>query len=414
MKTRRSSLNSIILIFIAPLVYVFNASDILAQGSLTPPGAPSPTMKTLSQIEPRTPISTLPYTISSSGSYYVTANLTGSAGNNGIIVNADNVDLDLQGFSLIGAPSSGNGIYVNGQHLNLRIHDGTILNWASFGVNGTNANYGQIDDLRVFNYTNGGIVVGNGNNIVNCIVYNNGTTGTGNGITAGDMCELKDSKVIASGATGIAMGNYGVIADCLSVSNFYGAGFQLGDDNTVVNCTAAHNFYPGGLVVGNNCTLIGCTVSSQEQNLYITHGIVTANNCTIKNCTTDFNDAGIYTGDSCNVIECTANDNSINAGTGIVVGNFCKVRGCVANNNEYGGISTINACYVADNLAIGTLLASPDIYNNGTNSVVVNNMIETNFFFGGNGNSKTANAYGTIETIGTLNTDKNPQGNYTH
>jgi hypothetical protein len=31
---------------------------LYAQGSLTPPGAPAATMKTLAQIEPRTPINT--------------------------------------------------------------------------------------------------------------------------------------------------------------------------------------------------------------------------------------------------------------------------------------------------------------------------------------------------------------------
>src|SRR6185437_1380639 len=45
------------------------ASALLAQfssfgqGALTPPGGPAPTMKTLSQIEPRTPISSAPFTI---------------------------------------------------------------------------------------------------------------------------------------------------------------------------------------------------------------------------------------------------------------------------------------------------------------------------------------------------------------
>jgi hypothetical protein len=55
-------------------------SALLAQGSLTPPGAPAPTMKTLAQIEPRTPIAAAPFTISAPGSYYLTTNLTVSGG----------------------------------------------------------------------------------------------------------------------------------------------------------------------------------------------------------------------------------------------------------------------------------------------------------------------------------------------
>lgn len=39
-----------------------------AQGSLTPPGAPGPTMLSLSQVEPRTPISSLPQVRKSSES----------------------------------------------------------------------------------------------------------------------------------------------------------------------------------------------------------------------------------------------------------------------------------------------------------------------------------------------------------
>ena len=83
-------------------VFSFSA---FAQGSLTPPGAPAPTMKTLQQVEPRTPISALPFTISNSGSYYLTANLTGAAGSDGITILASDVTLDLNGFTMTGVRS---------------------------------------------------------------------------------------------------------------------------------------------------------------------------------------------------------------------------------------------------------------------------------------------------------------------
>src|SRR6267378_5566906 len=82
----------------------------LAQGSLTPPGAPSPTMKTLTQIEPRTPISSLPYTITNAGSYYLTTNLTGASGSNGVTIASGNVTLDLNGFALLGVPGTQDGV----------------------------------------------------------------------------------------------------------------------------------------------------------------------------------------------------------------------------------------------------------------------------------------------------------------
>src|SRR5437868_8408613 len=86
--------------------FLFQTSAF-AQGSLTPPAAPMPTMKTLQQVEPRTPISTLPFTISASGSYYLTTNLTGVAGSDGITISASDVTLDLKGFTMTGAGGGG-------------------------------------------------------------------------------------------------------------------------------------------------------------------------------------------------------------------------------------------------------------------------------------------------------------------
>ncbi len=71
--------DSIALNTIVSLILTVAVQTAIAQGPLTPPGAPAPTMKTLDQVEVRTPITNLPYTITQPGSYYLIANLTGTA-----------------------------------------------------------------------------------------------------------------------------------------------------------------------------------------------------------------------------------------------------------------------------------------------------------------------------------------------
>jgi hypothetical protein len=105
---------------------VLHPSASLAQGSLTPPGAPGPTMRTLTQIEPRTPISAAPFTINVPGSYYLTTNLTVSTGD-AITIAASGVTLDLNGFTICStAPSeTGYGIYLVNRR-NITIANGFI------------------------------------------------------------------------------------------------------------------------------------------------------------------------------------------------------------------------------------------------------------------------------------------------
>src|SRR5260370_23689265 len=83
-----------------------------AQGSLTPPGAPAPTMKTLAQVEPRTAISSAPLTITVAGAYYLTTNLYAPPFSYAISISADNVSVDLRGFTINGTNTSSGGILI--------------------------------------------------------------------------------------------------------------------------------------------------------------------------------------------------------------------------------------------------------------------------------------------------------------
>ena len=108
------------------------------QGSLMPVGPPAPTMKTLAQIEARTPISSAPFTINQSGSYYLTNNLTVSSGD-AITIASSGVTLDLNGFAISStAPTvTGIAIRINTALQDLVIQNGFILS----GVTNTGGTY---------------------------------------------------------------------------------------------------------------------------------------------------------------------------------------------------------------------------------------------------------------------------------
>jgi hypothetical protein len=98
MKTKRILCQAALMLALSSLSR--QLATCFAQGSLTPPGAPAPTFKTLGQIEPGTAITVSDaVTTSSPGSYYLTTNTTGSSGD-ATTITANNVTLDLNGFTL--------------------------------------------------------------------------------------------------------------------------------------------------------------------------------------------------------------------------------------------------------------------------------------------------------------------------
>ncbi|HEX5223319.1 MAG TPA: right-handed parallel beta-helix repeat-containing protein [Verrucomicrobiae bacterium] len=144
--------SKIAIITLLALLIVSAATSARAQGALAPSGAPAPMMKTLEQIEPRTPISSLPFTISSSGSYYLTSPLHST--NSGITVSADDVTIDLMGFTISGTQDTNHsGIFIAGgddvMRRNVVVRNGGITRFG-IGIHVKNTQSAQISHLIVY------------------------------------------------------------------------------------------------------------------------------------------------------------------------------------------------------------------------------------------------------------------------
>ena len=210
-----------------------------AQGSLTPPGAPGPTMKSLDQIEPRTPVATNTtpgnannlFIISQPGSYYLTENIVGVSGKNGILVTANNVTLDLKGFSVLGASNSENGIIIFSSSPNLTIRDGTISGWtnsSSYGVicQTTNVIFERLTISGNFSglYCGGNTVVENctvsGNNGIGITVFGSDSLVRGNRCLGNNAANVggttslvvfgSNNRIEGNHVTSTGVGGYGI------------------------------------------------------------------------------------------------------------------------------------------------------------------------------------------------------------
>lgn len=199
----------------------------LALGPIDPPGTPESTYRTLDEVEPRRMITQadLPLIIRSSGSYYLTENLTANtAGVPMIDVRVANVTIDLNGFTMSGSGLFGSateGVRHAGGD-NLQVENGTIRDCGGNGI---------------------GFEVGNDGNIVvqNMRILSNGDHGI----------ELPGSQVRVEDCTVVGNIERGVSASVLHIEGCFVQG------NGDVGVVALSGMARSNTVVGHSSLNIG-------------------------------------------------------------------------------------------------------------------------------------------------------------
>jgi hypothetical protein len=298
-------------------------SSAFGQGSLTPPGAPAPLMKTLDQIEARTPISSVPFTITNSGSYYLTGVLSGTGTNHGITVAANSVTIDLNGFGLRnGGPFI--AILVSGARTNIVVRNGSISGWGEAIDGNLNAHNMLVEHVIASGNSSYGILAGYTSIVRDCICQSN--TFAGISVNSGLVCNC---AVTDNGGTGITASS-GVVRDC-----------QVQSSGSI------------GISV-QSCTVSGCFVQgSGESGIYVdsTGSQIVGNDCVGNNTGNVANHAGIFVNNSNNRIEA---NHVINSGVGGIVVANGTVNNVIIRNSVAGTANNFSVPAGNDVGPIGT------------------------------------------------------------
>jgi parallel beta-helix repeat protein len=340
MKSRRTKVVASLFALASLLVF----SLLALAGDLEPSGPPGPTMKTLQQVEPRTPIaqSDVPYTITKPGSYYLAENLFAlGAGQDCITVNASDVTLDLRGFAISNTEVFvfNRDIVIDDTETNVTITNGTIRRCLAEGITSDSA----------FSFPKGV-------HISDVRVLSNGSEG----IHLGDACTVTGSLAVDNDSHGIRVEDHGKVIDCTAETND-GYGILTANAGLVKNCIANGNNGNGGISVNNQSTITGCAVtdnnntgihaySSQVSNCTVTfcagNGFDIAGS-SVSACTSRQNDGiGFNANGNSNLTDCHSYKNGQE---GIVAAVGTSVTQCTAAENTLDGIRVGSDCYILNN-----------------------------------------------------------------
>ncbi len=367
---------------VAPLMVVAAIGTVVLvnAGSLTPPAGPiTSTMKDLQTVEPRTPITALPFTINQSGSYYLTGDLEAAfCGADGLVINASDVTLDLNGFSIFHTSACANdGVTVTGIRRNIVVRNGTVRGFNSDGIDLGNASNCRVDDVHVADNTRNGLWIFSGAVVTRCTARDNGM----NGIVTIGAATIENCSARGNGLDGIVLSNNGgSISNCTAHNNG-DDGISAGDGVAITNCTASLNTARGIYSVNGDATIIGCTATQNVGN-----GIEVGSRSTIQQCTSKNNAGhGIAANGECFISQ---NNCVINGGSGVRVnlsGNRIEANNVVGNSSR--GIEVVAA-----------------------GNLIIRNSARTNA--SGNYSIAGGNTVGPTVTAATIAGSSNPHANY--
>lgn len=430
MTSPRASSLLLALCLLSPAGYAF------AQGSLNPPGAPAPGMRTLDQLEPRRPISTAGETLTASGSYYLTADLTGNGTVPGLVIAGPNITVDLNGFSIARTLNVGSepGILLQAGASQARIRNGRIRNWGNDGVRALGVTTGHIfEDLVLVDNAGHGLRAGDEATVLRCLV----SLSTGDGIQVGVRSRVEDCQAsdnggaglrggvdvqflrcsgLRSGDSGLLLDERSVALDCTASSNAVYGIFGTGN-NVVRGGTFAFNAgggvfiqqagriesvrLQGNAVVGARCGLRGTIVDSISDGVTgagapgffagnqsvlrrctslgaTGSGFLVGAQASLQECSASGNATGFEVGDSCQLIDCRSTGNT---GRGFTLGSGNQVRGVLAGQNGAEGLHTagsgnrIEGCTLTLNSGFGLVVAAPGTFNQVLRNTIAQNAL---------------------------------------
>jgi hypothetical protein len=309
-------------------------------------------MKSLNQIEPRTIITAVPYVITNRGSYYLTQNLTGVPGSNGITIACSDVDLDLNGFSIIGTTNFGcSGIVLDtastNLYMNLNVHNGIVSGWSNSGLilsDGVNCRLRGVSAVN----SGTGISIGKDWEVDDCLAFRN----TGTGIFIGNYSRVRNSRARENGADGFDSGIGSVVDNCLSAGNG-GSGFFGQSQSVIRNCVAIGNTN-NGIFVGPYSLAINNLCSDNGGD-----GMIAGVGSTLSGNVCSLNDSDGIDAGSDSLVE--RNQLNNNGSAGVNGGWGCRVEGNHAVNNGSG--------FLAATGSKRNLFVRNSAHGNGTNYV---------------------------------------------